>query len=110
MIWQDLVNGLFELFAGFFVLLHCRRLYIDKQVKGVSLIATIFFTSWGFWNLYYYPWLGQWLSFFGGLAIVSANALWIAMMVYYTLRPHGRKPGPMAIPPAPRRRSALTFD
>ena len=79
----DLINGLFELFAGFFVLMHCHRLLKDKQVKGVSLVATTFFTSWGIWNLYYYPHLGQWLSFFGGLSIVCANALWISMMVYY---------------------------
>jgi hypothetical protein len=108
MSWQDLVNGGFEFFAGFFVLMHCRRLHIDKLVKGVSLVATVFFTSWGIWNLYYYPHLGQWASFYGGLAIVSANALWISMMIYYTRRPHGVKRGPMA--PAPARRSALTFD
>lgn len=79
----DIVNGAFELFAGFFVLNHCRALYRDKLVKGVSLVSTIFFSSWGFWNLYYYPSLGQWWSFAGGLSIVSANCVWIAMMVYY---------------------------
>jgi len=83
MTYPDLINGLFEFFAGFFILLHCRRLYKDKKVRGVSIVAIIFFTSWGFWNLFYYPHLGQWISFFGGLFIVSANSVWIWMMVYY---------------------------
>jgi len=29
------------------------------------------------------PTLGQWISFFGGLFIVSANSVWIGMMFYY---------------------------
>ena len=81
--WADVVNGLFEFLAGFMVLLHCRTLYKDKLVRGVNLWATIFFSSWGIWNLYYYPSLGQWFSFFGGLGIVSANVLWVGMMIYY---------------------------
>jgi uncharacterized membrane protein YfcA len=81
--WADLVNGLFELLAGVFVLMHCRQLYKDKMVRGASVVATIFFTTWGFWNLYYYPSLEQWFSFVGGLGIVAANALWVGMMLYY---------------------------
>ena len=83
----DLINGSFELLGGFFILNHCRALYAHKMVKGVSIISTIFFSSWGIWNLYYYPYLGQWLSFAGGLLISAANLLWIAMMVYYTRNP-----------------------
>lgn len=80
----DAINGMFELLAGFFILMHCRRLYIDKQVRGASIVATTFFTMWGFWNLYYYPSLEQWLSFYGGIAVVAANTLWVSMMAYYT--------------------------
>lgn len=83
----DLINGLFELIGAAFILDHVRTLYRDKQVKGVSIVATVFFASWGFWNLYYYPSLGQWWSFLGGLAIVSANSLWIGMMIYYKRNP-----------------------
>jgi hypothetical protein len=81
--WQDLVNGGFEIFAGLFVLDHCRKLYKDKIVRGVSFIAVVFFTSWGFWNMYYYRHLEQIISFFGGLGVVSANCLWVGMMLYY---------------------------
>ncbi len=79
----DIINGLFEFCGGLFILNHCRVLYHDKKVAGVSLLSTIFFQSWGVWNLYYYPHLDQIFSFLGGLLIVSGNTLWIAMMLYY---------------------------
>jgi hypothetical protein len=56
------------------------------MVKGVSILSTTMFTAWGFWNLFYYPHLGQWWSFTGGLAIVAANALWVALMLKYRAR------------------------
>jgi hypothetical protein len=81
--WPDLINGAFEALAGLFVLNHCRALHRDKMVRGVSIVSTAFFTSWGFWNLYYYPALGQWASFAGGLFIVSGNVLWVGMLLHY---------------------------
>jgi len=79
----DLINGLFEAFAGAMILLHCRRLYIDKKVRGASTVATTFFTLWGFWNLFYYPHLGQSWSFYGGVIVVAANAIWLGLMLRY---------------------------
>ena len=84
--WQDKINGLFELLGGIFVMMHCLRLYKDKKVRGVSFTATAYFALWGFWNLHYYPRLDQWMSFTGGLLIVAMNTLWILMMVYYRRR------------------------
>jgi len=81
--WQDNVNGLFELCGGIFVALHCLKLYRDKKVRGVSFVATGYFAAWGFWNMYYYPFLEQWASLVGGLLIVAMNTLWISMMFYY---------------------------
>lgn len=83
MTWQDFINAFFEFGAGFAVLLHCLQLYKDKIVRGTSVWATSFFFSWGLWNLYYYPHLDQWASFFGGLSIVTANLLWVSMLWYY---------------------------
>lgn len=80
---QDYVNGVFELVGGFILLLNCYRLYVDKQIKGVSVSVVAFFTLWGYWNLYYYPSLNQWCSFFGGVLIVIANTLWVSMAIYY---------------------------
>lgn len=82
----DIVNGMFELLAAVFIMNHCRVLYAHKEVRGVSLISTAFFTSWGLWNLFYYPGLGQTWSFVGGLFVVTANAVWLWMMYYYSRR------------------------
>lgn len=79
----DTINGLFEFVAAAFILNHCRVLFADKQVRGMSTVSTIFFTCWGFWNIYYYPHLDQMWSFYGGLCVVSANVMWVAMQLYY---------------------------
>ena len=79
----DFINGCFEMLSGLMLFLNCRRLYIDKEVRGLSIYATIFFTLWSFWNLYYYPSLNQWLSFFGGMSIVTANTIYVVMAIYY---------------------------
>lgn len=82
----DMINGLFELIGGLFILDHCRVLYRDKQVRGASWRATAFFFAWGLWNLFYYPNLQQMWSFAGGVVIVAANCLWVAMMLFYIAR------------------------
>lgn len=84
--WQDLINGSFEFLGGFFILLSCLKVFRDKKVRGVSPYHVIYFTSWGFWNLYYYPHLDQWTSFAGGTIIVLTNTLWVGMLIYYILR------------------------
>jgi ABC-type transport system involved in cytochrome c biogenesis permease subunit len=79
----DLINGTYEALGGFAICLHIRALRRDKAVRGVNLWALLFFTSWGLWNLWYYPYLGQWVSFAGGIFIVAANAIWVGMVIYY---------------------------
>ena len=79
----DLVNGLFEFFGGALNWLNVRQLLRDKKLRGVSKIPTVLFTAWGFWNLYYYPMLGQWLSFLGGVVIVAANFVWVLLAWKY---------------------------
>jgi hypothetical protein len=80
----DLINGAFEAIGGLLVLNHCRVLFRQKRVAGVSKLSIAIFDAWGFWNLFYYPHLDQWFSFAGGLVIVAANALWLAMMLHYS--------------------------
>lgn len=79
----DLINSLFEGFAGLMVLNHCRVLHAEKMVRGVSVVSSFFFTAWGVWNVYYYPALNQPLSFYGGLFVVVANAVYVWMMIFY---------------------------
>lgn len=86
MIWPDVVNGSFELLAGFACWLHVRALWHSKRVQGVSIISFAFFTVWGYWNMFYYPHLEQWFSFFGGFAIVVMNTVWVVLAITYTRR------------------------
>lgn len=79
----DTINGAFEAFGGLMNLINVLRLYRDKGYRGISVLPTIFFTAWGFWNCAYYPILHQWCSFAGGLLIVAANAAWVSMALYY---------------------------
>jgi len=82
----DLINGVFELVGGAMVWQNVRRIRRDQQVRGVDWRVTVFFSAWGFWNLFYYPHLDQWLSTLGGLAIVSANTAWLWFAWKYRAR------------------------
>lgn len=88
MIIQDLINSLFESCSGLLLWNNVRILFKDKQVKGVSIFTTAVFCAWGYWNLYYYPFLEQWMSFLGGILVVSANTIWVALAVCYSRKKH----------------------
>ena len=81
---QDIINGCFETLGAPFIILNVVKLYKQKLVRGVSLWHPVFFGSWSLWNLYYYPYLGQWFSFLGGILITISTATWLAMLLYYT--------------------------
>jgi hypothetical protein len=81
--WQDLINGSYEFLASPFMLLSIIKLYKDKQVKGISWVHVFYFTSWGYWNLYYYPHLNQKISFIGGIFVVIINTIWLLQIIYY---------------------------
>lgn len=83
MLVPDTINGLFEGIGSILIWLNIRQLYRDKQTKGVHIAPILFWVLWGFWNLFYYPHLNQWLSFAGGVSVVTANTVWIGQMVYY---------------------------
>lgn len=78
---SDLVNGLFESVGGLFIAMSCRRLYVDKRVRGVSPWHAGFFAAWGWWNLYFY-WSFP-ISWWGGIGVVAANTVWLGMIAYY---------------------------
>ena len=62
----DVINGVFEALGGFVVLLNVRAILRDKEVKGVRWSPVGFFSLWGFWNIFYYAHLNQWVSWAGG--------------------------------------------
>jgi hypothetical protein len=87
----DTINGLFELFGSAMIWINIRALYRAKRYEGVSLAPVFFWSSWGLWNLFYYPHLGQIFSFLGGCSVVAANTINGALMFYYARH---RKPAP----------------
>jgi len=79
----DTVNGFFE-FGMSAMLFRCIvRLWYEKKVRGWSMGAAAWPMAWGLWNLYYYPHLGQWFSFSGGLLVVIMNAVWLVLARRY---------------------------
>lgn len=100
--FADMTNGLFEALGAIAIFGHVRRVLKDKAVAGVSILSVVFFAAWGFWNLYYYPHLDQWLSFAGGVAIVLGNVCWITGMLYYTRHPKKEAVVDLGCSPPPR--------
>lgn len=82
----DMINASFEVTASAAVLNHCRVLLHDRQVSGVSTTSTGFFFAWGLWNLFYYPHIGQPLSFAAGIAVTVANCLWLVLLIAFSRR------------------------
>lgn len=80
----DYINGIFEFVGGCLCWMNVRKLYQDKRLVGVYWPVQAFFSGWGMWNLIYYPALSQWASFWGGVFLVSGNATWTFMAMYYT--------------------------
>lgn len=81
--WQDLINGSFEILSGFVLLLHCIQMYRDKEIRGVSVVACLYFVLWSYWNLYYYPHLYQWASCLGSVWTSLIHTIWFGMIIYY---------------------------
>ncbi len=79
----DHVNAFFEGGGALIQLLNVRQILRDRTVRGVHWLPLSFWTAWGVWNLAYYPALGQWWSFAGGLGVVCCNAANLALMAWF---------------------------
>ena len=84
MSWQDSVNAGFELSCAILLWINVRTLYKDKQIKGIALSPNFLYLAAGVWDLYYYPFLGQWMSFVACLVYTAGFGLWLGMAVWYT--------------------------
>lgn len=79
----DHINASFELVGSYFTWMSAWVLYQHKETKGVYWPTWLFFSVWGGWNLFYYPSLGQWFSFYAGIVLVSGNIAWVLLAVKY---------------------------
>lgn len=82
----DTINGVFEGVMALMLSRSVLLLYRHKTVKGVSFWAVAWPTLWGYWNLYYYPHLGQFWSFSAGIGVVVVNTTWIVLALRYRRR------------------------
>jgi hypothetical protein len=82
--WTDIVNALFEFGAVFALWLHIKRLMKDKAVSGVSILATAFFSAWGYWNIFFYPHNGLLLSGIAGAAVALLNTIYVVLLIKYS--------------------------
>lgn len=81
----DQFNGVFETLAIFFILNHSYTLYQHKEVKGVSILSTIFFLVWSIFNaLYFYSAAGLFWSWLASCFVLAAQILWVSLAIYYT--------------------------
>jgi hypothetical protein len=76
----DLLNAGFECFSAVVSSLNIRAILQDKKVQGISVWPTIGFTSWGLFNLYYYPYLNQWYSAVAAMGMVVVNSTWLYLV------------------------------
>lgn len=83
---NDLINAGFELFGGVAAFRHSIQLIKDKRTLGVSALGVAYFCLWGAWNLHYYNFLNQPLSYYGSIGVFSANTLWLVLIIYYRNR------------------------
>ena len=80
----DRINAVLEHSGVLFALLNLKILVDDLGVvRGVSIIAIVFFTLWGFWNLYYYRHLNQLESAFAAFGLVIANCAWLIAFLLF---------------------------
>lgn len=77
----DLINGSIEMIGATLTWRNAWQLRTDREIRGVFWPTSLFFAAWGLWNLYYYPALGQWASFAGGVVLVAGNVAWVAMAI-----------------------------
>lgn len=84
--YADLFNGAFELGGTYFISRSIRKLHRDKIVRGIAWEQVAFWSIWGYWNIAYY-WAAQSpFSWWAGLAVTTANTVYVSMLYYYVRR------------------------
>jgi hypothetical protein len=80
---RDTVTAIFELGGALANCMNIRAIWRAREVKGVHWATTAFYFLWGAWNLVFYPGGGFVWSFIGGIAIMTTNVVWLALVYYF---------------------------
>lgn len=79
----DLINALLEGMAGFFILVSIREAWSRRDVSGIHWVHALYFTAWGAWNLFYYPYLDQWYSAACAILVFGVNAFYLFTVIKF---------------------------
>jgi hypothetical protein len=79
----DHVNAAFEVAGSVAVWMNFLAILKDRGYAGTRIPMMAFFTSWGFWNLYYYSHLLQWYSLYASLLLTGGNCAVVSAMLYF---------------------------
>lgn len=79
----DAMNAIFEFGGALAVLPSILSILKSKQSQGIAVSTALFFTSWGLWNLFYYPFLDQPLSTLGAMVLSAVNIVWLFLILKY---------------------------
>lgn len=79
----DLINAVFEFGIGLLAIGNIKAILRDKCVKGVFWPVQLWAMAWGYYNLFYYWHLDQYLSWTAGLTITATNTAWVILCLYY---------------------------
>jgi O-antigen ligase len=86
----DHVNAGFELAGACCRAYDCWRLYKAKRYSGVHPASTIFFFSWGLWNIILFTGIPNFLySLTCSVFLCSMNAVWLILAYIYRNNTHG---------------------
>jgi len=83
---MDAINALFELGGAFAIIPSIVAAHRAKRIAGVSIFTSLFFTSWGWWNIFYYPSLDQTLSACAAVLLAATNSIWLGQIWIYRRR------------------------
>lgn len=81
--YTDIINGCWELAGAIATIPSIRSLWKDKKVNGISWLTVFFFSSWGLWNVYFYPVNDLIFSFIGGVVLSVMNITWVVLLIKY---------------------------
>ena len=79
----DIINGVFEVCGAVATWMNFAAIVKDRGYAGTRIPMMLFFLSWGFWNLFFYAHLLQWVSLYASLLLTTGNVANVGAMWYF---------------------------
>ena len=88
---KDLINFSIQIIYNICIWFNVYKIFKDKEVKGVSLLVSLFFGLAPLWAMYYFFKLGQPLSVISSFLMCLGNLVWLIFACYYRKLEKDRK-------------------